>query len=62
MNESLSVYLNLDPDKRSENEAMIERIDELLLTVCMKYSGIKNMYILVDGGGAIRLFSWRRKN
>ena len=48
MNESLSVYLNLDPDKRSENEALIERIDELLLTVGMKYSGIMNMYIPVD--------------
>lgn len=48
MNESLAVYLNLDLDKRSENEALIERIDELLLTVGMKYSGIRNMYIPVD--------------
>ena len=48
MNESLAVYLNLDPDKRSENEALIERIDDLLLTVGMKYSGIRNMYIPVN--------------
>ena len=48
MNESLSVYLNLDPEKRIENEVLIRRIDRLLLTVGMKYSGVMNMYIPVD--------------
>ena len=48
MNETLSVYLNLDPEKRIENEVLIRRIDKLLLTVGMKYSGVMNMYIPVD--------------
>lgn len=45
MNEGLSVYLNLDVEKLYENEELIERIDELLLTVGMKYSGFQNMYL-----------------
>lgn len=44
MNESLYVYLNLD----IENKLLIRDIDELLLTVGMKYSGVFNMYIPVD--------------
>ena len=48
MNETLSVYLNLDPEKRIENEVLIRRIDKLLLTVGMKYSGVMNMYIPTD--------------
>lgn len=48
MNECLTVYLKLDMEKSAENEALIERIDELLLTVGMKYSGVMNMYIPVD--------------
>ena len=42
MNDSLSVFLNLDIEKQDENEALIRRIDELLLTVGMKYSGFFN--------------------
>lgn len=48
MNESLSVYLNLDMENESRNEEVIGRIDELLLTVGMKYSGIMNIYVPVD--------------
>ena len=48
MNESLAVYLNLDMEKEQENETLIEKIDELLLTVGMKYSGLMNLYIPVD--------------
>ena len=48
MNECLTVYLKLDMEKSAENEELIERIDELLLTVGMKYSGVMNMYIPVD--------------
>lgn len=48
MNDSLSVFLNLDIEKQDENEALIRRIDELLLTVGMKYSGFFNMYFPVD--------------
>ena len=35
MNETLSVYLNLNMEE--EDEALIERIDQLLLTVGLKY-------------------------
>ena len=31
-----------------ENEKFIRKIDELLLTVGMKYSGIMNLYTSVD--------------
>ena len=48
MNDALSVYLNLNVEKKMENEMLIRRIDKLLLTVGMKYSGIMNMYIPVD--------------
>ena len=48
MNESLSVYLNLDMGNESRNEELIERIDELLLTAGLKYSGIRNIYVPVD--------------
>lgn len=33
MNDSLSVYLNLDMENRSRNEEVIRKIDKLLLTV-----------------------------
>ena len=48
MNDTLSIYLNLDAEKKRENEMLIRRSDELLLTVGMKYSGIMNMYIPED--------------
>ncbi len=48
MNDSLSVYLNLDMENRSRNEEVIRKIDKLLLTVGMKYSGIMNIYVPVD--------------
>ena len=48
MNESLYVYLNLDTEKEQESEELIRRMDQLLLTAGMKYSGISNMYIPVD--------------
>lgn len=48
MNEVLAVYLNLDLENIVENEKFIRRIDELLLTVGMKYSGIMNLYTSVD--------------
>ena len=44
MNDSLSVYLNLDMENRSRNEEVIRKIDKLLLTVGMKYSGITVSY------------------
>lgn len=49
MNEGLAVFLNLDEEKQEENEALIRRIDELLLTAGMKYSNFRNMYIPVNG-------------
>lgn len=48
MNESLAVYLNLDVENVVENEELIRKIDKLLLTVGMKYSGIMNLYTSVD--------------
>lgn len=48
MNECLYVYLNLDMEKEEENEALIERVDKLLLTAGMQYSGMQNMYIPTD--------------
>ena len=53
MNDTLSIYLNLDAEKKRENEMLIRRIDELLLTVGMKYSGIMNMYIPEDMKNAL---------
>ena len=47
MNEALAVYLNLNLENVVENEKFIRRIDELLLTVGMKYSGIMNLYTSV---------------
>ena len=48
MNETLEVYLNLDMENEQENEELIRKIDELLLSAGMKYSGIANMYLPVD--------------
>lgn len=48
MNETLEVYLNLDMENEQENEELIRKIDELLLSTGMKYSGIANMYLPVD--------------
>lgn len=48
MNEALAVYLNLNLENVVENEKLIRRIDELLLTVGMKYSDIMNLYTSVD--------------
>lgn len=48
MNEGLSVFLHIDPDKPEENENLIRKIDRLLLGVGMKYSGFCNMYIPED--------------
>ena len=48
MNEALAVYLNLDMENIEKNEEIIRKIDELLLTVGMKYSGIMNLYTSVD--------------
>ena len=47
MNDGLCVFLHLDEKQPEENEKLIERIDELLLTVGMKYCGVGNMYIPV---------------
>ena len=38
MNEALAVYLNLDMENIEKNEEIMRKIDELLLTVGMKYS------------------------
>ena len=48
MNDTLAVYLNLDMEKGWENELLIQKIDRLLLTAGMKYSGIMNLYVPVD--------------
>lgn len=48
MNEALTVFLHLDMEKEDENEALIRRIDRLLLTVGLKYSGFRNIYIPVN--------------
>ena len=47
MNDGLCVFLHLDEKQPEENEKLFERIDELLLTVGMKYCGVGNMYIPV---------------
>lgn len=44
MNEALTVFLNIDERKVKENDALIQRIDELLLDCGMVYSGIANVY------------------
>ncbi len=48
MNEALAVYLDLDVKNVAENEVLIRKIDELLLTVGMKYFGIMNLYTSLD--------------
>ena len=48
MNETLEVYLNLDMENEQENEELLRRIDELLLSAGMKHSGIANMYLPVE--------------
>lgn len=48
MNETLSVFLNLNQSCVENDDALIKKIDKLLLTVGMKYSGIDNMYIPVE--------------
>lgn len=48
MNEALAVFLNLDVQKLAENNAFIERIDELLLQSGVKYTGFNNMYRPVE--------------
>lgn len=48
MNETLEVYLNLDMDNEQENEELIRKIDDLLLSAGMNYSGIANMYLPVE--------------
>ena len=60
MNEALAVNLNLDMENIEENEEIIRKIDELLLTVGMKYSGIMNLYISVDEQNVMRLFFVQR--
>ncbi len=56
MNDGLCVFLHLDEKQPEENEKLIERIDELLLTVGMKYCGVGNMYIPVTTG--IMRYNW----
>lgn len=48
MNEGLTVFLNIDKEKLDENNALIRRIDELLLSSGMKYAGFANMYKPID--------------
>ena len=48
MNETLEIYLNLDMDNEQENEELIRKIDDLLLSAGMNYSGIANMYLPVE--------------
>ena len=55
MNETLSVYLNLNMEE--EDEALIERIDQLLLMVGLKDSGMGNIYVPEDWKIGTRLFS-----
>lgn len=48
MNEGLAIFLNIDKRKAVENEALIKRIDELLLGSGIKYSGFNNVYSPVE--------------
>lgn len=48
MNEAMAVFLNLDASKYTENNAFIERIDELLQKAGMKYTGFNNVYRPVE--------------
>lgn len=48
MNEGLAIFLNIDKTKYVENEALIQRIDELLLDTGIKYSGFNNIYSPVN--------------
>lgn len=45
MNDGLCVFLRLDANTSEESEKLIQRVDELLLTVGMKYCGVGNLYI-----------------
>ena len=56
MNELLSVSLNLTPEECCKNEDLLKKIDELLLTAGMRYSGIMNLYAPVDHQSAIRQY------
>lgn len=48
MNEGLAIFLNLNPGESDENEALIRRIDELLLNFGVEYTGVSNMYRAVE--------------
>ena len=52
MNELFYVYLDFNPYADEEEgrkiDELIERMDELLLTVGMKYAGFDNVYVAVD--------------
>lgn len=44
MNDGLTIFLNIDEREIKENEALIKRIDELLLAFGMEYTGLRNIY------------------
>ena len=44
MNEGMTIFLNMDERKTDENEALIKRIDELLLNFGIEYTGVRNLY------------------
>lgn len=48
MNEVVYIYLKLGNVKEEELDELINRMDEMLLPIGLKYSGIHNMYIPQD--------------
>lgn len=48
MNEGMAVFLNIDEGKPEESEALIRRIDRLLMDHGIAYSGIRNLYRPTD--------------
>ena len=48
MNETVYIYLKLENVKAEEHEELINKMDNMLLSVGLKYSGFQNMYIPQD--------------
>ncbi len=48
MNETVYIYLKLENVKAAEQEKLLNKMDDMLLSVGLKYSGFHNMYIPQD--------------
>lgn len=48
MNETVYIFLKLENVKEEDQEELIKKMDDMLLSVGIKYSGFQNMYIPQD--------------